>query len=107
LHWPIPEVAAMSRHVHLPPLLPYIGPKPLEKKEKTRRKPGILTEKSDETADIQAEPVTPTKPPAAPPPTHNPSPLSGSGGVFSVLLGAQEEAQPVETAPTRKPEEEF
>lgn len=97
----------MSRHVHLPPLLPYVGPNPLEKKEKARRKAGILTEKSEETADTQSEQVTQTKPATPPPASHNPSPLSGSGGVFSVLLGAQEEAQPVETAPTRKPEEEF
>jgi hypothetical protein len=98
----------MSRHIHLPPLLPFVGPNPLEKKEKVRRKPGILTEKTEEDADAKAEEVNPAAAPAAPRPTQNPSPLSGSGGVFSVLLGAQEEAQPVEpaqTGPARKPEE--
>jgi len=100
----------MSRHVHLPPILPYEGPKPLEKKAKLRRKPGILTETSEETADTKAEQVNATPLPTPPPATHNPSPLSGSGGVFSVLLGAQEEAQPAETvplgsAPARKPDD--
>lgn len=93
----------MSRHVHLPPIMPYEGPKPLEKKEKLRRKPGILTEKSEETADTKPEQVN--APPPPPPPVHNSNPLSGSGSQLSVLLGAQEEAQPVTTAPARKPDD--
>jgi hypothetical protein len=87
----------MSRHVHLPPLLPYVGPKPLEKKEKARRKPSILAAATGERADTQpaAAGEAPASAPSAPPPeTHNPSPLSTSGGLLAVLLDAQEEAQP-------------
>jgi len=93
----------MSRHVHLPPIMPYEGPKPLEKKEKLRRKPGILSEKTEAAADAKPEQVN--APPPPPPPVHNPSPLSGSGGLLSVLLDAQEEAQPTTTAPARKPDD--
>jgi hypothetical protein len=91
----------MSRHVHLPPLLPYLGPKPLEKKEKTRRKAAISADKTDSTTEAKAEAVD-DPPPAAAPISVNPSPLGTSGGVLSVLLDAQEAAQPAD-ALTRRP----
>jgi hypothetical protein len=94
----------MSRHVHLPPLLPYVGPKPLEKKEKARRKPSILAAMTGESADTKPAAAGEAPPASAPPPeTHNPSPLSTSGGLLAVLLDAQEEAQPPDppiTGPT-------
>jgi hypothetical protein len=94
----------MSRHVHLPPLLPYLGPKPLEKKEKARRKAAISAAKTDSTSETQAEAVD-DPPPAATPISVNPSPLGTSGGVFSVLLDAQEAAQPAD-ALIRRPTED-
>jgi len=95
----------MSRHVHLPPIMPYIGPKPLEKKEKARRKPGILTEKSEETADEKPAQVAAPPPKTPAPPAHNQSPLKESSGLLSVLLGAQEEAQPADTVPKGEPKD--
>jgi hypothetical protein len=92
----------MPRHVHLPPVLPYVGPQPLEKKEKARRKPGILAEATGESADAKPEAGAEAPAAAAPPQTHNPRPLSGSGGLLGVLLDAQEAAQPA-APPTRRP----
>jgi len=88
----------MSRHVHLPPLLPLVGPKPLEKKEKARRKPGVLAEALGDGAAARPEMIDDAPPPAATPATHNPSPLGASGGLLSVLLEAQEEARPATAA---------
>jgi hypothetical protein len=99
----------MPHHVHLPPLMPFLGPQPLEKKEKLRRKAAIRAEKLDETGEAKADQVEAVEPPPPAPVSHNPSPLSGAaaGGLFSVLLGAQEEAQPVETRPARDPDEDL
>jgi hypothetical protein len=95
----------MSRHVHLPPLLPYVGPKPLEKKERTRRKASISTGKDDGAAPQPAA-AGATKPAApAEHPVHNAGPIDGKSGAYGVLLTAQEEAQPAE-ATTRRPDDE-
>lgn len=95
----------MSRHVHLPPLPPYIGLPPLEKKEKLRRKAPIKTETSGDSSESKAE-IVGEPPPSAPPASVNPSPLSGTGGLLSVLIDAQEAAQPADALTRRPPGED-
>jgi hypothetical protein len=90
----------MSRHVHLPPLMPYLGPQRLEKKEKLRRKAPIKADKTESKAESPVEAVD--APPPAPPASTSPGLLSGAGGALSVLIDAQEAAQPAD-ALTRRP----
>ena len=96
----------MPKHVHLPPILPYLPVAPLEKKEKARRKAAIGKGK-DDTAETKTEAASaPKAPPPAENPVHSTNPLASSSGAFGVLLNAQEEAQPAD-ALTRRPDDEI
>jgi hypothetical protein len=94
--------AAMSRHItHMPPLLPLYAPKPPEKKNRLRRKPGIFSSDAAAAPAPADTPGAPAPATASGPASHPGQPIDGSTGALGVLLTAQEEAQPAD-APTRR-----
>jgi hypothetical protein len=94
----------MPKHVHLPPILPYLPVAPLEKKERARRKAkvGIDQDGTSETKTEEAASAQKAPSPAENP-VHSTNPLASGSGALGVLLNAQEDAQPAD-AVTRRPD---
>src|SRR5579871_7064836 len=94
----------MPKHVHLPPIPPYLPVAPLEKKERARRKARVGIDK-DGTSEAKTEGTTGAQkaPPPAENPVHSTNPLATASGALGVLLNAQEDAQPAD-AVTRRPD---
>ncbi len=89
----------MSRHVHMPPLLPLALPRPVEKKDKARRKKAVASGTRPGTTKFVEVPDDGPPPPKSGDGVSYAGPIDGSTGALAVLLGAQEEVQP---APTRR-----
>jgi len=96
----------MPKHVHLPPILPYLPAAPLEKKERARRKAKVEAD-TDGASEAKTEgaPRAATAPPPENP-VHSTSPLATASGALGVLLNAQEDAQSAD-AVMRRPDGEI
>jgi len=73
----------MPKHVHLPPIPPYLPVAPLEKKERARRKAKVGIDK-DGTSEAKTEGTTGAQkaPPPAENPVHSTNPLATASGAL-------------------------